>query len=211
MWDNNNESPIFERRSEWFNGPFDLPVSKVTEIIKWESNKTVFKQLSRKIPRAQAQKQYTDLSGLALTWTKREVKSRQTFKASATGENIAPLVFQLDANADWIDSAMVLRNLKKTKFSAKELSQPDKVSATKQIDRIQPWIDDTEHPITEADKPVLLHYCELNDSELLYVRELQRVYDATRCYFVQWVIDDEFKALVNGARQSAISKKLTFT
>jgi hypothetical protein len=90
MWDNNNESPIFERRSEWFDGPFELPVSKISDIVKWESNRTVFKLLSRRFPRAQAQKQLADLSGLALTWTKREVKTRQTFKASALGENIAP-------------------------------------------------------------------------------------------------------------------------
>jgi hypothetical protein len=109
MWDDNKESPIFERRAEWFDGPFALPVSKTNDIIKWESNKAVFKLLSRKFPRAHAKKQLTDISGLALTWTKREVKTRQTFKASTTGENVAPLVFQLDADGDWLSAATTLR------------------------------------------------------------------------------------------------------
>jgi hypothetical protein len=211
MWDDNKESPIFERRPEWFDGSFALPVSKTNDIIKWESNKAVFKLLSRKFPRAHAKKQLTDISGLALTWTKREVKTRQTFKASTTGENVAPLVFQLDADADWLSAATTLRGLKKTKFSQKGLDTPDLVSPTMQAELIQTWLDDPQHPVTEAARPVLLHYCELNDSEMLYVKELLRVYDAARCYFVQWVINDEFKALVNGARQSALSKSLPFT
>jgi hypothetical protein len=120
-------------------------------------------------------------------------------------------VFQLDADGEWLKYALLLRNLKKTKFSLKGLDQPDLVSTTMQTELLNEWIDDDDHPVTLSAKATLLHYCELNDSELLYVRELLRVYDAARCYFVQWVIDDEFKALVNGARQSATSKNLRFT
>jgi hypothetical protein len=43
------------------------------------------------------------------------------------------------------------------------------------------------------------------------VQELQRVYDESRCFFVQWVICKETKELVNSARISAINQDKKFT
>jgi hypothetical protein len=54
---------------------------------------------------------------------------------------------------------------------------------------IQNLIDDTGGAVEASDRRTLLYYTELTDAEFLYVRELVRVYDPTRCYFLQWAVD----------------------
>ncbi len=73
------------------------------------------------------------------------------------------------------------------------------------------WIDDDTHPITNQKRHPLELYAQLTDDEFLYVQELQRVYDESRCYFVQWLLSKETKGLVNGARISAVQRGKKFT
>jgi transposase InsO family protein len=76
---------------------------------------------------------------------------------------------------------------------------------------IDDWIDDPDHPLTEAARHSLELYGQLNDSEFAYVTELQGVYDQTRCFFLQWILGKEIKELVNSARISAVQSGNTFT
>ena len=48
---------------------------------------------------------------------------------------------------------------------------------------INAWIEDPDHPATEAYRNALELYAQLNDSEFAYVSELQNIYDETRCFF----------------------------
>jgi hypothetical protein len=52
---------------------------------------------------------------------------------------------------------------------------------------------------------------QLTDDEFLYVQELQRVYDESRCYFFQRILGKETKELVNSARISALQQGKAFT
>ncbi len=70
---------------------------------------------------------------------------------------------------------------------------------------------DEDHRVTEEDRHPLELYIQLTDDEFLYVQELQRVYDYSRCYFVQWILSKETKELVNSARISAIQQGKKFT
>jgi hypothetical protein len=68
-----------------------------------------------------------------------------------------------------------------------------------------------DHRVTQEDKHTLELYTQLTDDEFLYVQELQRVYDESRCYFVQWILSKETKELVNSARTSANQQGKKFT
>ena len=80
-----------------------------------------------------------------------------------------------------------------------------------QKEAIESWLTSDPPKITDSDKYPLELYCQLTDDELIYVQELQRVYDEARCYFVQWVLGKETKELVNSARISAIQQGKKFT
>jgi hypothetical protein len=69
------------------------------------------------------------------------------------------------------------------------------------------WVDDDDHVVTEQDRHPLELYAQLTDDEFLYVQELQRVYDESRCYFV---LGKETKELVNSACISAIQQGKKF-
>ena len=92
-----------------------------------------------------------------------------------------------------------------------ELETPREKTARHQKDIVDKWVDDEDHPITEHERHPLELYAQLTDDESLYVQELQRVYDESRCYFVQWILSKETKELVNGARISAIQRGRKFT
>jgi hypothetical protein len=77
----------------------------------------------------------------------------------------------------------------------------------KQKETIEEWITG----VTENHRHPLELYCQLTDDEFLYVQELQRVYDESRCYFVQWVIGKETKELVNSPRISVAQQGRKFT
>jgi hypothetical protein len=66
------------------------------------------------------------------------------------------------------------------------------------------WIRDPQNHIQDKDRPMLELYSQLTEDELVYVHELQKCYDEARCYFVQWILSNETKELVNSARISAV-------
>ena len=74
----------------------------------------------------------------------------------------------------------------------------------KQREIIEEWIHDPKHTADDTCRRPLELYAQLNDSEFLYVTDLQRTYDEARCFFLQWVLGKEIKELVNSARISAV-------
>ncbi len=66
-----------------------------------------------------------------------------------------------------------------------EIETPKEKTARHQKGRIDEWVDDDDHLVTETDRHPLELYTQLTDDEFLYVQELQRVYDESRCYFSQ--------------------------
>jgi hypothetical protein len=81
----------------------------------------------------------------------------------------------------------------------------------KQQEIITAWIEDPKHTAPATCRHVLELYAQLNDSEFLYVTDLQTTYDEARCFFLQWVLGKEIKELVNSARISAIQAGRKFT
>ena len=71
-------------------------------------------------------------------------------------------------------------------------------------------ITEPESGVGKKDKKIVQMYLSLNASEFLYVRELQRAYDETRCYFCQWVVSKEMKELINSARLTHINAGMDF-
>ena len=47
------------------------------------------------------------------------------------------------------------------------------------------WVTDPDHPIKAEHKTILELYSALTEEEIVYVRELQKCYDESRCYFSQ--------------------------
>ncbi len=92
-----------------------------------------------------------------------------------------------------------------------EVETKDEKANRQQKGMIDTWVGDEDHPVTEQDRHPLELYAHLTDDEFLNVQELQRVYDESRCYFVQWVLSKETKEFVNGARISAVQQGKRFT
>jgi hypothetical protein len=92
-----------------------------------------------------------------------------------------------------------------------EVETPKEKTIRQQKSMVDNWISDDDDPLTDKDRHPLELYAQLTDDEFLYVQELQRVYDESRCYFVQWVLSKETKELVNGARISAMQRGKKFT
>jgi hypothetical protein len=211
----------------WFVGVYGQPVAKPTEIRKWEENTKFFKLLDKTYPRQKADRMLKDLSLIALTYSKLAVQQRLTFKPNPKGENSAPVVFQHDPNGELLEFVLDLRSL--TPITVPPLSpireEEDAVDGSKTFEvetksdktirqqkgMIDTWVNDDDHAVTEQDRHPLELYAQLTDDEFLYVQELQRVYDESRCYFVQWILGKEIKELVNSARISAIQQGKKFT
>jgi hypothetical protein len=81
----------------------------------------------------------------------------------------------------------------------------------KQQEILTSWIDDPRHAADATCRHALELYAQLNDSEFLYVSDLQSTYDEARCFFLQWVLGKEIKELVNSARISAVQAGKKFT
>jgi hypothetical protein len=169
-----------------------------------------------------------DLSLIALAYSKLAVQQRLTFKPNPKGENSAPVVFQRDPNGELVEFVLDLRSLTPLFVSTslspiKEVAEEDTtgLEASKafevetkaervlrqQQNIIETWVKDDEHRVTQE----VELYTQLTDDEFLYVQELQRVYDESRCYFVQWILSKETKELVNSARISANQQGKKFT
>jgi hypothetical protein len=214
MWDSNADtsSTNHQRETEWFTGAFNLPIAKPASILKWETNVQCYELITKHFPKQRAINQLDDLSVLALAWTTKEVKSRLTFTPNAQGQSVAPTVFALDPDGACIQLGLRLRSIPPTIFSGDSTADgavPDKISIVKQKAMLDEMVADGA--AAETDRQTLLYYTELTDAEFLYVRELVRVYDSTRCYFLQWVVDKEIKALVNGARLAHVHNDMQYT
>ena len=233
MWESKEQAIDVNYNADelWFVGVYGQPVVKPLEIRKWEDNSKCFKLLDKTYPRVKADQMLRDLSLIALTYSKHAVQQRLTFKANTKGENYAPVVFQHDPDGELIPHVLDLRTLTpisipplspikeveeeilNTTQASKtfELESPSDKAARQQKNIIDNWIDDDEHPVTEKDRHPLELYAQLTDDEFLYVQELQRVYDESRCYFVQWLLSKETKELVNGTRISAVQRGKRFS
>ena len=229
MWESKEQAIDVNYNADelWFVGVYGQPVAKPTEIRKWEENSKFFKLLDKTYPRQKADRMLKDLSLIALTYSKLAVQQRLTFKPNPKGENAAPVVFQHDPNGELIEFVLDLRSL--TPITVPPLSpireeeDPEEGSKTFEVETksektirqqkgmIDTWVDDPDHVVTEQDRHPLELYAHLTDDEFLYVQELQRVYDESRCYFVQWILSKETKELVNSARISAVQQGKKFT
>ena len=87
----------------------------------------------------------------------------------------------------------------------------EEIQFRKQREIIEEWIHDSKHAVDDTCRRPLELYAQLNDSEFLYVTDLQRTYDEARCFFLQWVLGKEIKELVNSARISAVQARKRFT
>jgi hypothetical protein len=76
---------------------------------------------------------------------------------------------------------------------------------------LETLVTEPDSGINEQDLKILSIYILLTASEFIYVLELQRAYDETRCYYSQWVISKEIKELVNSARLTAMNEDMRFT
>ena len=248
MWELKAESIDVNYNLEhlWFDGINGQHVQKPVDIRKWEEGKT-HKLVEKHFPRIKADKMLSDLSSIALEWSKNYVRQRQTFKLNSKGENMAPLAFQLDPDGTYRLLAAELRShafpfdleeersspilepieeegkeitdLEQTstpaaKTDRTQLAPPSRTRDPKDAIRalsgpkssrfvpdtpevemakkekhqrtiVQTWIDDPDHPATEDCRHVLELYAQLTDSEFSYVADLQKIYDETRCFFLQ--------------------------
>ncbi len=91
------------------------------------------------------------------------------------------------------------------------LAQMEEIKFKKQQEILASWINDPRHVADAACRHSLELYAQLNDSEFLYVSDLQSTYDEARCFFLQWVLGKEIKELVNSARISAVQAGKKFT
>jgi hypothetical protein len=87
----------------------------------------------------------------------------------------------------------------------------EEIKFKRQQDVITSWIKDPRHVADATCRHVLELYAQLNDSEFLYVRDLQSTYDEARYFFLQRILGKEIKELVNSARISAVQAGRKFT
>jgi hypothetical protein len=87
----------------------------------------------------------------------------------------------------------------------------EEIRFKKQQETITLWIDNSRHAADANSRHALELYAQLNDSEFLYVSDLQITYDEARCFFLQWVLGKEIKELVNSARISSVQAGKKFT
>ena len=195
MWDDDDDSLLFEKDT-WIDGAYNGPQrSKILE--DWKKSKK-YKLVSRDWPIWRAKKALSDLSQVALKWTKQEVKDKLT--SSATSELVPSSVFNEDLEGGQLESAIVLRALKKKDGSPDRKAQEEKI-----VEIIQNSPD-----VTPEIACLLEKYCSLSDTEFLHVKELIRVYDHSRRYFVRDILDTSMQQLVNSERLEAEFKKQEF-
>jgi hypothetical protein len=138
MWDSNqNESTnTYQRNTEWFAGPFDTPVNKPPAIVKWEQNTTCYEPINKFFARLRAINQLEDLSTIAMTFTKKEVKTRLSFETNEHGQSVAPTVFALDPNGNLLLYAVELRKERKATSDSRDSKKSLDLTMVKQEERI---------------------------------------------------------------------------
>jgi hypothetical protein len=234
MWENKDQTlDINYNVAElWFLGVYGVPVPKPLDIKKWEEEKC-YLLLDKHIPRLKADRMLQDLSQIALKYAQGTVHQRLTLKPNAKGENRAPVVFQYDSGGDYLSWAVRLLEVATTGVDPSEdfadveplegevkeeetprttrFTTPARSASTrpadvqrKQREMLDAWIADPQNPLQDKDRPMMELYCQLTEDELVYVHELQKCYDESRCFFVQWILSKETKELVNSSRISAV-------
>jgi hypothetical protein len=237
MWESKEQAIDLSYNADelWFKGVYGQSVNKPLEIRKWEENTKFFKLLDKTYPRSKADRILTDLSLIALTYSNQAVQQRLTFKPNSKGQNSAPVVFQLvlelrsaqpappaEEPKPHKDNSLVADDdfdeagISKTFFiepKAERMLRQQKEMIEECITGSDDPGDDKYEPFRAAasDRHALELYSQLTNDEFLYVQELQRVYDESRCFFVQWVICKETKELVKSARISALHQGREFT
>ena len=216
----------------WFLGVYGVPVPKPLDIKKWEEGKC-YLLLDKNIPRLKADRMLQDLSQIALKYAQSTVHQRLTLKPNAKGENRAPVVFQYDSGGDYLPWAARLLEIatsgidpsedfadveplegetkedetpRTTRFTtpARAASRRPADIQRRQKEMLDAWIADPQNPLQDKDRPMMELYSQLTEDEFVYVHELQKCYDESRCFFVQWILSKETKELVNSARISAV-------
>ena len=216
----------------WFLGVYGVPVPKPLDIKKWEEGKC-YLLLDKNIPRLKADRMLQDLSQIALKYAQSTVHQRLTLKPNAKGENRAPVVFQYDSGGDYlpwaarllevvtsgIDPSEDFADVEPLEGETKEdetprttrFTTPARAAGVRPADAqrwqkelLDAWIADPQNPLQDKDRPMMELYCQLTEDEFVYVHELQKCYDESRCFFVQWILSKETKELVNSARISAV-------
>ncbi len=115
----------FNAEGLWFKGVYGQPANKPLEIRKWEENTIFFKLLDKTYPHSKADRILSDLSLIALTYSKQAVQQRLTFMPNAKGENSAPVVFQYDPNGDLLDLVLELWSAQPARsLSSRQGQQP---------------------------------------------------------------------------------------
>ena len=176
------------------------------ELADWKKS-TLYKVIQLKWARGLAKQQLSDFSAIILQWTKKMVRDRQSLmEAKSKTERLAPTLFDKDREGAHLAKAKILRGLTTT---TRTIVARDATAQKQQIDE---WIkDDTVLDVTsENDRSILHGYCELTRDEFEYIKELVRVYNTARCYFVREVVSQSFVNLIVSARLEAISTKTTY-
>ena len=200
MWTkkNTDQDVLFESGTAWFAAPYNVSsITKPKKIKDWEGDSTFYDVISKAVRwnRPRAEKQLDDLSDIALDYTLTVVKAKQTFTTGAKGENLPPTVFHADRDGVFDGEIIQLRSL------VDKGGDTDVKAQESQIDK---WRKSVSSPVTDDIANFLKQACELTDSEMIYVRELIRVYDLVRCYMVMWVVDESFKNHINSERVAAV-------
>jgi hypothetical protein len=204
MWDDDDEGSFFEDNL-WIDGAYGGPDRSKT-LEDWKKSKK-YKVISKDWPIWKARKAMKDLSQIAMKWTKTEVKDKLTMKT--TSELIPSSVFNEDSDGEHIAIAITLRAIKATsKHPTLEEGSRDPVAQEAEINKL---LKRPKQGTPEWHTACLLEkYCSLNDTEFMHVRELVRVYDHSRCYFVRDILDTSFQKLINSERLEAEYNKKEF-
>jgi hypothetical protein len=129
-------------------------------------------------------------------------------------ESGMPIVEPLDkeeGSPERTSSAKTTRGSETSSFPPATPARLEETKFKKQQDILTSWIDDPRHAADAACRHSLELYAQLNDSEFLYVCDLQVTYDEARCFFLQWILGKEIKELVNSARISSVQAGRKFT
>ena len=182
MYEQNNEiESHHDRLTKWFTGAYNAPVPKPPAIIAWEKDKRSHALLNFTWPAARARRQLEDLSMIARKHAEKEVSKMLNFKPISEAENSAPHCFNLDPDGYTLPSALELRALPAAFFVKDEDGNSTTTVSDPRLEKLEEWIADPDHPVEETERTLLTLYASLAPAEYLYIAELVRVYDATRC------------------------------
>jgi hypothetical protein len=130
-------------------------------------------------------------------------------RTESRAESKTPVTLTRDDLPPRLSARTGSRSASRIRLASPERKEDNVFRTQKEI--ITAWIEDPDHPASDACRYPLELYAQLNDSEFAYVSELQSIYDETRCFFLQWLLGKEIKELVNSPRISAVQSGKPFT